>query len=156
MVTDMDYKYIDQLLERYWNAETSLEEEEILRAFFSQEEIPSELEQYRPLFVYEHQEPKSDVLGEEFDERILSVIEEAEPVKARTITLTQRLMPLFKAAAVVAVILTLSNAMQSALEDKQTVGGTAAIEATQTGVSVAQQTGDSTKVDSMRQSLLHE
>ncbi len=155
MVTDMDYKYIDQLLERYWNAETSLEEEEILRAFFSQEEIPTELEQYRPLFVYEHQEQKADVLDESFDDRILSIIEKEEPVKARTITLTQRLMPLFKAAAVVAVILTLSNAMQSALEEKQTVSGTAAIEATQPGVSVAQ-TGDSTKVDSMRQSLLHE
>ena len=30
----MDYKYIEQLLERYWNCETSLEEEQILRAFF--------------------------------------------------------------------------------------------------------------------------
>ena len=27
----MDYKYIKQLLERYWNCETSLEEEDILR-----------------------------------------------------------------------------------------------------------------------------
>ena len=29
----MDYKYINQLLERYWNCETSLEEEGILRAY---------------------------------------------------------------------------------------------------------------------------
>ena len=34
----MDYKYIEQLLERYFAAETSLEEEHILRAFFSQKE----------------------------------------------------------------------------------------------------------------------
>ena len=40
----MDYKYIEQLLERYWAAETSLEEEDILRAFFSQKEIPAELD----------------------------------------------------------------------------------------------------------------
>ena len=39
----MDYKYINQLLDRYWKAETSLEEEEILRAFFSQDELPAEL-----------------------------------------------------------------------------------------------------------------
>jgi hypothetical protein len=32
----MDYKYIEQLMERYWNAETSMEEESILRSFFSQ------------------------------------------------------------------------------------------------------------------------
>ena len=36
----MDYKYIKQLLERYWKCETSLEEEEILRTFFSQKDIP--------------------------------------------------------------------------------------------------------------------
>lgn len=150
----MDYKYIDQLLERYWNAETSLEEEEILRAFFSQAEIPAELEQYRQLFAYMQTEPKTDVLGEDFDERILSMTETQEPVKARTITLTQRLMPLFKAAAVIAVILTLSNAMQSSLEGGQT-NGTASTETPLSGVSVAQM-GDSAKVDSMRQSLLKE
>ena len=104
----MDYKYINQLLERYWNAETTLEEEEILRAFFSQVDIPAELERYRPLFVYEQTQPKTDVLDEDFDERMLSMIEEpTTKVKARTITMKQRLMPLFKAAAIVAIILTL-------------------------------------------------
>lgn len=36
----MDYKYINQLLERYWRCETSLEEEDILRSFFSQKDVP--------------------------------------------------------------------------------------------------------------------
>ena len=40
----MDYKYIEQLLERYFNAETSLEEESILRTFFSQTDVPAEME----------------------------------------------------------------------------------------------------------------
>ena len=48
----MDYKYIEQLLERYWRCETSLQEEEILRAFFSQEDIPAALLPYRDLFTY--------------------------------------------------------------------------------------------------------
>lgn len=39
----MDYKYIEQLLERYWECETSLEEENILRTFFSQDNIPGDL-----------------------------------------------------------------------------------------------------------------
>ena len=30
----MDYKYIEQLLERYWEGETTLQEEAILRTFF--------------------------------------------------------------------------------------------------------------------------
>ena len=36
----MDYKYIEQLLENYWNCETSTEEEQILRSFFSQKDVP--------------------------------------------------------------------------------------------------------------------
>lgn len=110
----MDYKYIEQLLERYWAAETTLEEEGILRTFFSQKEIPAELEQYRDLFVYESKEMESRHLGDDFDERILAMMKE-EPqttVKAREISLKQRLMPLFKAAAVVAIILTIGGAMQ--------------------------------------------
>ena len=109
----MDYKYIEQLLERYWAAETTLEEEGILRAFFSQKDIPAELEQYRALFAYEIQETETRLSGD-FDARILAMIEE-EPqttVKAREISLKQRLMPLFKAAAVVAIILTIGGAMQ--------------------------------------------
>jgi hypothetical protein len=34
----MDYKYIEQLLDRYFEAETPLKEEEILKAFFEQSE----------------------------------------------------------------------------------------------------------------------
>lgn len=110
----MDYKYIEQLLERYWAAETTLEEEGILRAFFSQKEIPAELEQYRALFIYEAEQTESHILGDDFDARILAMIEE-EPqatVKAREISLRQRFMPLFKAAAVIAIFLTIGGALQ--------------------------------------------
>jgi len=110
----MDYKYIEQLLERYWRCETSLQEEEILRMFFSQEDIPAALLPYRSLFVYEQNEKEMDVLGDDFDQRVLGLIQEDEPVKARVITMRHRLMPLFKAAAVVAIFLTLGNAMQVA------------------------------------------
>ncbi|MGI6242250.1 MAG: pyruvate ferredoxin oxidoreductase [Prevotella sp.] len=107
----MDYKYIKQLLERYWRCDTSLEEEDILRAFFSQDNIPAEFMRYKAFFNY-GEEQKNDVLGEAFDEKILSKIEASAPVKARVITMPQRFKPLFKAAAVVAIILTLGNAMQ--------------------------------------------
>ena len=107
----MDYKYIEQLLERYFQCETTLKEEEILRAFFMQEDVPVWLAKYKTLFVYEAQREES--LGNDFDERILEMVEQQEPVKARVLTLTQRLMPLFKAAAVVAIVLTLGNAAQA-------------------------------------------
>lgn len=116
----MDYKYIEQLLERYWQCETSLEEEAILKTFFNQTHIPSHLMPYKPLFVSEKmwQDVK---LGEDFDARIMAHIEKDEPVKARRITWVRRMMPLYKAAASVAIILTLGNAAQSSFRREATV-----------------------------------
>ena len=108
----MDYKYIEQLVERYFDAETSLEEEQILRSFFSQEDIPAEMQQWAPLFAYKDE----NMLGDDFEARILQQIGETQQtavVKAKEVKLTQYLMPLFKAAAVVAIILTLGGALQA-------------------------------------------
>ena len=98
----MDYKYIEQLLERYWACDTSVEEEQILRAFFRQKEIPAHLLPYKNLFAYEDA-AQEVTLGKDFDERILSQVER-HTVKVHRISLRRRMMPLFKAAAVVAVI----------------------------------------------------
>lgn len=115
----MDYKYIEQLLERYWSGETSLEEENILRAFFSQKDIPASLLPYRDIFVYQAVSKSEEVLDNDFDDKILALIDEPEVVKARTITLRQRLAPMFKAAAVVAIMLTLGNAIQVPFNEEQ-------------------------------------
>ena len=105
----MDYRYIEQLMERYWEGETTLQEESILRTFFSQPDIPENLRKFQPLFICELQ--KEEPLGEDFDARILEQIGEA-PV-AKVVSLKNRLMPLFKAAAIVAIVLTLGNAAQA-------------------------------------------
>ena len=116
----MDYKYIEQLLERYWQCETTLEEEQILRTFFSQENVPACLLPYKDLFTYEQSDVEENVLGDEFDKMMLEMTGEAAPVKARTISMVQRLKPLFKAAAIVAIILTLGNASQVAFQPNDT------------------------------------
>ena len=108
----MDYKYINQLLERYWQCETTLQEEAILRAFFSQDDVPESLMQYKALFSI--QQEKEQALGDDFDARILAMVGQQEPKqKARVVSFTHRLMPLFRAAAVVAIILTIGNAAQA-------------------------------------------
>lgn len=151
----MDYKYIDQLLERYWKCETSLEEENILHTFFSQEEIPSQLEKYRSLFAYEQETAKHDVLGEDFDRKMMAMIastdEEKEAVSTKVISLTDRLKPLFKAAAIVAIFLTLGNAAQVPFQDDapQSAAQTGATPAK--GASVAVMDGDSLSIDSTQQ-----
>ena len=106
----MDFKYIEQLLERYWQCETSLEEEAQLRAFFKESDVPEHLLRYKDLFVYQ-QLQQEEQLSEDFDARVLAEIE-IPVVKARRMTLIARFMPLFKAAVVVAVVLSLGNVMQ--------------------------------------------
>jgi len=114
----MDYKYIEQLLERYWQGESTLQEEAILHNFYSQlassepavaDDVPEDIRQFLPLFTMEKDTP----LGDDFDNRILEMTEGTEPQKAKVVTLTNRLKPLFKAAAIVAILLTLGNAAQA-------------------------------------------
>ena len=134
----MDYKYIEQLLERYWQGMTTLEEERILRAFFSQDDIPVSLLPYRSLFTFE-----------QYDK---TMIDEKEPVKAKTIRLTNRLMPLFRAAAIVAIILTLGNAAQKAFDPKEPdMTNIAGYQQVKEGPSVAM--GDTIKVDSLQKTV---
>lgn len=150
----MDYKYIEQLLERYWQCETTLEEENILRTFFSQENIPVSLLRYKSLFSYELKAKSEEGLGNDFDQRILAMVDEQEPVKARVISLHQRLMPLFKAAAIVAIILTLGNAMQVPFheDNRQPTTNVAGLEK-QEGPSMAVVKKDSAKTDSLQRDI---
>ncbi len=124
----MDYKYIEQLLERYWNCETTVEEENILRAFFAQNDLPVELEQYKDLFVYEQVLQDSAILGEDFDKRLLEKVgaeEKATPivVKARRNSLFMHLRPLYQAAAAVAVVVLMGTGVQHAFNRPTEVTG---------------------------------
>lgn len=112
----MDYKYIEQLLERYWQCETTLEEEQILRSFFKQQGVPEHLQQYTDLFCYEN-EASQEHLSDEFKQRILDVVDEEPAVEAKTIKFVSRITPLFKAAAVVAIALTIGNIAERTLQD---------------------------------------
>jgi len=78
------------------------------------------MEPWRALFTAEAEDVRQ--LGDDFDARIMAMIADSQDeadetpqttYKAREIRLTQRLMPLFKAAAVVAIILTIGGALQA-------------------------------------------
>ena len=156
----MDYKYIKQLLDRYWKGVTTLEEEEILRAFFSQEDVPAELKPYQALFTYEQNETKEDVLDEDFDQKIMSVIEmekkeEYKVRKPHILSITQSLKPLFKAAAVVAIFLTLGIAFND--DDDQSAANTAGTEQQlHQGASVAMGDSASEVMDSLQHSSIEQ
>ena len=129
----MDYKYIEQLLERYWECQTTLEEEAILRSFFAQEDIPARLLPYRDLFQAE-EEMANERLSDDFDEKLMNRIEEGNvdgkgqkanapshpssfTLHPSSLTFAQRLAPFYRAAAIVAVVLTIGMAAQQGFQN---------------------------------------
>lgn len=127
----MDYKYIEQLLERYFNCETTLQEEQILHSFFAQEDVPAHLSEYADMFNYEA-EAKKDELGDEFDAQIMAMIEEEDAPKTRIVKMmprkmTRQIAPFFKAAAVVAIALTIGRAAEHAIGEHEAVESSGAV-----------------------------
>ena len=124
----MDYKYIEQLLERYWECQTTLEEEAILRNFFRQEDVPASLLPYRQLFT-EQVEMSEEHLDADFADKMLRLVGEETPIrvcKARRVTFMHRLRPFYRVAGLVAILLTIGNAAhQSFSGDEETTPQTA-------------------------------
>lgn len=126
----MDYKYIEQLLERYFDCETTLQEESILRTFFAQNDVPAHLQQYQSLFEVEML-AADEYLTEDFDERVLKLISEQEApeapvVKVKPLHMNYQFRPFFKAAAIVAIVLSFSLSVQMAMYQNQEPTGSSA------------------------------
>lgn len=115
----MDYKYIEELMARYWQCTTTNEEENILKTFFSQPSIPQHLRPYAPLFNATKTLHDAK-LSPNFDHKILNHIQKDNTVNAHKITPITRLTPLAKAIAIVAVIFMLSHAAHNALRPTNT------------------------------------
>lgn len=71
---------IDELLNKYFEGETSCEEERELRRFFTEEEVPEEMQMYRPMFAYLDKEVKEHQ----------SLLPKAENKKVKTGRITPR------------------------------------------------------------------
>ena len=84
----MDYKNINHLLEKYWEGETSLQEEETLQQYFNQNNVAPQLEQFKPLFQY-FKEEQDVMISDDFEKRLLKQIEKEQkvvPAKVRKLS----------------------------------------------------------------------
>lgn len=68
----MDSDRIEALLNKYWNCETSLEEEQQLREYFKESDIPEQLKEAAGLFRYFEQQKKKSLNDVAFDSHILA------------------------------------------------------------------------------------
>jgi len=120
----LNYTYIEQLLNRYWEGETTLEEERILRSFFQQNEVQEDMQPYKDLFTLMNED--ADIkLDSAFDKRFEDIIAEEEGkivrAKAVVIPFRKRLMPFLQAAAAVAVTLTIGGAAMKSLMNEDDI-----------------------------------
>jgi hypothetical protein len=67
----MDSKKIDELLNKYWECETSLEEEQQLREYFEGSNLPDQHKEAASLFRYFSQHKKKSMNEEGFEKHLL-------------------------------------------------------------------------------------
>lgn len=72
----MNFKEIEDLLEKYFDGKTTLAEEKQLREYFNTEEIPPHLAVHADLFRYFAIAGKEEITDPEFEEKFLSSISE--------------------------------------------------------------------------------
>jgi hypothetical protein len=96
----MDSKKIEELLNRYWSCETSLEEEAQLREYFQQDDIPEQHREAAALFRYFGQNKKKSIVDAQFDEKILHG--HVAPKRGKVVHLARNAM---RIAAGIAVLL---------------------------------------------------
>ncbi len=79
----MNAEEIKRLLERYYNAETSEDEEIELRRFFNQDDVPVDLSDEKEIFIY--YDKLSDIQGPsaDFERKIIASIDRLEDLKTK-------------------------------------------------------------------------
>lgn len=67
----MDFKEREDLLRKYWNCETSLEEEKQLRDYFGGDDIPEQLRETASMFRYFEEAKKKSLSDLAFDDQVM-------------------------------------------------------------------------------------
>jgi hypothetical protein len=73
----MELQKIEQLLDKYWDGDTSLEEEQVLQNFFTEEEVPEHLQGVATLFRKFKTDRQFKTLDDDFDETVIHTIEKS-------------------------------------------------------------------------------
>lgn len=81
----MNVDRINQLLERYYNAETTEAEEKVLKRFFAEEEVPVHLLAEKEMFLQLQASMNEDTISEGLEERLSKAIDIWETQEQRAL-----------------------------------------------------------------------
>ena len=101
----MDYNNIKQILEKYWEGETSLQEENLLHEYFNSDDVVEELKDVQPMFQYFKVEQTARIENPKFDEELLAQLEETVVKPMRVVNYRRnRIIRLVASAAAIVLI----------------------------------------------------
>ena len=101
----MDYNNIKQILEKYWEGETSLQEENLLHEYFNSDDVVEELKDVQPMFQYFKEEQTTRIENPNFDEVLLAQLEETVVQPMRPVyNRRNRIIRLVASAAAIVLI----------------------------------------------------
>lgn len=98
----MDSNKINELLKRYWDCDTSLEEEQQLREYFRESNVPDELKETAALFRYFEENKKKSINDITFDKVVVEKTK-APPKRSKSVNLVYNAMRIAAGVAVVMV-----------------------------------------------------
>lgn len=97
----MDSNKIDELLNKYWNCETSLEEEQQLREYFRAREFPEQLKETAVLFRYFDENKKKSLNDMAFENQVMEKVK--APRQGKVVRLFYNTMRIAAGVAVLVV-----------------------------------------------------
>lgn len=100
----MKREELNKLLEKYYDGETSREEEEILMNFFSGDSVLTEYQAEKEIFSHYAGSERIPVPSVDFEDRILKGIDDLEK-KQRSISLKKRYIKVMSAAAAILLLI---------------------------------------------------
>lgn len=95
----MDSKRIEELLQKYWDCETSLEEEQQLREYFRSEQVPEQLKETAVLFHY-FETQRNKAVDEHFERNVVTQLKEQPKKKGKMVSLLHNSMRIAAGVAV--------------------------------------------------------
>ena len=132
---------IEQLLERYFNADTTVSEERQLREYFATGDIPQHLLKYKAMFsTLAGQEQQ--LLGSDAEQHTAAAQEQkSQPHAPRLIRLYTAIRPLLRATACVAVIITAAMVAEQGMREDTPATVAVPANSQQVGISVSEWNG---------------
>lgn len=104
----MDLKRIELLLQRFYNGESTIDEEKELKDFFITNDVPRHLWAEQEMFTYFHTVSKNKIPDQELESKIMNAVEGAEQEAVKRFAGRKKILYIVSSAAAVVAILIVS------------------------------------------------